>query len=125
MLGLIHDLFDNLPGFHARLRSVPVAVAEGAGDLERSFVTDNGNYIVEMFFEDGIRDDLRDISDCLLWITGVIEHDMFLGYFPHSELTTAPTKCSMMILNRVDYIPTPVSAACGGSQMCLGLVWVL
>jgi ribose 5-phosphate isomerase A len=46
---------------------------------EQPFVTDNGNYIVEMFFEDGIRGDLRDISDRLLRITGVVEHGMFLG----------------------------------------------
>ncbi|CAD6254866.1 unnamed protein product [Miscanthus lutarioriparius] len=75
-LGLIRNLFDGLPGFHARLRTVPAAKGE---DLEQPFVTDNGNYIVEMFFEDGIRGDLRDISDRLLRITGVVEHGMFLG----------------------------------------------
>ncbi|WVZ60958.1 hypothetical protein U9M48_010905 [Paspalum notatum var. saurae] len=68
-LGLIREVFDGLPGFHARLR-------EGSEDAP--FVTDNGNYIVEMFFEDGIRGDLRDISDRLLRITGVVEHGMFL-----------------------------------------------
>ena len=75
-LGLIRNLFDGLPGFHARLRTVPAAKGE---DSEQPFVTDNGNYIVEMFFEDGIRGDLRDISDRLLRITGVVEHGMFLG----------------------------------------------
>lgn len=70
-LGLIRKVFDKLPGFHARLR---------AGDhQEELFVTDNGNYIVEMFFEDGIHGNLRDISDSLLRITGVVEHGMFLG----------------------------------------------
>jgi ribose 5-phosphate isomerase A len=73
-LGLIRKVFDGLPGFHARLRTV------ADGDLVSApFVTDNGNYIVEMFFEDGIRGDLQDISDRLLRITGVVEHGMFLG----------------------------------------------
>ncbi|KAF8780625.1 hypothetical protein HU200_001226 [Digitaria exilis] len=72
-LGLIRKVFEGLPGFHARLRTVKTE----ADDVP--FVTDNGNYIVEMFFEDGIRGDLRDISDRLLRITGVIEHGMFLG----------------------------------------------
>ncbi|KAJ1271358.1 hypothetical protein BS78_06G123000 [Paspalum vaginatum] len=75
-LGLIRNLFDGLAGFHARLRTVPAA--EGKEE-EAPFVTDNGNYIVEMFFDDGIRGDLRDISDRLLRITGVVEHGMFLG----------------------------------------------
>ncbi|KAG2565473.1 probable ribose-5-phosphate isomerase 2 [Panicum virgatum] len=73
-LGLVRKVFDGLPGFHARLRTVV------DGDLGSApFVTDNGNYIVEMFFEDGIRGDLQDISDRLLRITGVVEHGMFLG----------------------------------------------
>ncbi|KAK8448571.1 hypothetical protein SEVIR_7G052000v4 [Setaria viridis] len=72
-LGLIRKVFDGLPGFNARLRKVK----KDAGEVP--FVTDNGNYIVEMFFEDGIRGDLRDISDSLLRITGVVEHGMFLG----------------------------------------------
>ncbi|GJN37054.1 hypothetical protein PR202_gb25975 [Eleusine coracana subsp. coracana] len=75
-LGLVRKVFDGLPGFSARLRTVP---AKAAGAEEVPFVTDNGNYIVEMFFEDGIRGDLRDISDRLLRITGVVEHGMFLG----------------------------------------------
>jgi len=73
-LGLIRKVFDGLPGFHARLRTVVDADLGSA-----PFVTDNGNYIVEMFFEDGIRGDLQDISDRLLRITGVVEHGMFLG----------------------------------------------
>ncbi|CAD6258337.1 unnamed protein product [Miscanthus lutarioriparius] len=76
-LGLIRNLFDGLPGFHARLRTVPKT--KGDDGSEQPFVTDNGNYIVEMFFEDGIRGDLRNISDRLLRITGVVEHGMFLG----------------------------------------------
>jgi ribose 5-phosphate isomerase A len=72
-LGLIRKVFDGLTGFSARLRMVKKDAEEAP------FVTDNGNYIVEMFFEDGIRGDLRDISDRLLCITGVVEHGMFLG----------------------------------------------
>ncbi|TVU03444.1 hypothetical protein EJB05_50994, partial [Eragrostis curvula] len=76
-LGLIRKVFDGLPGFSARLRTVPSKAA--AAEEEAPFVTDNGNYIVEMFFDDGIRGDLRDISDRLLRITGVVEHGMFIG----------------------------------------------
>ncbi|KAF0890547.1 hypothetical protein E2562_003762 [Oryza meyeriana var. granulata] len=76
-LGLIRKVFDGLPGFSARLRTV--ASKEGGGKVEVPFVTDNGNYIVEMFFEDGIHGDLNEISDRLLRITGVVEHGMFLG----------------------------------------------
>jgi ribose 5-phosphate isomerase A len=72
-LGLIRKVFDKLPGFSARLRTVQSKAQE------EPFVTDNGNYIVEMFFEDGIHGDLRAISDSLLRITGVVEHGMFLG----------------------------------------------
>ena len=75
-LGLIRKVFDGVLGFHARLRTVPAPKGDG---LDAPFLTDNGNYIVEMFFEDGIRGDLRDFSDRLLRITGVVEHGMFLG----------------------------------------------
>ncbi|CAN6242237.1 unnamed protein product [Urochloa humidicola] len=75
-LALIRKVFDGLPGFSARLRTV---VAKADDSEAAPFVTDNGNYIVEMFFEDGIRGDLRGISDSLLRITGVVEHGMFLG----------------------------------------------
>ncbi|CAN6168112.1 unnamed protein product [Urochloa humidicola] len=74
-LGLIRKVFDGLPGFSARLRTV----VGKDDDSEASFVTDNGKYIVEMFFKDGIRGDLRGISDKLLRITGVVERGMFLG----------------------------------------------
>ncbi|VAH31361.1 unnamed protein product [Triticum turgidum subsp. durum] len=75
-LGLIRMVFDKLPGFHARLRTVKSKAGDGQEEL---FLTDNGNHIVEMFFEDGIHGNLRDISDSLLRITGVVEHGMFLG----------------------------------------------
>ncbi|XP_062225316.1 probable ribose-5-phosphate isomerase 2 [Phragmites australis] len=75
-LELIRKVFGGLPGFHARLRTVP---SSNEKEEEAPFVTDNDNYIVEMLFEDGIRGDLHDISDRLLRITGVVEHGMFLG----------------------------------------------
>ncbi|CAN6248057.1 unnamed protein product [Urochloa humidicola] len=78
-LALIRKVFDGLRGFSARLRTVVVGKGGDGSESEAPFVTDNGNYIVEMFFEDGIRGDLRGISDSLLRITGVIEHGMFLG----------------------------------------------
>ena len=47
-MGLIRKIFDGLPGFHARLRMVEKDVNE-----DTPFMTDNGNYIMEIFFEDG------------------------------------------------------------------------
>lgn len=85
MLGLIHGHFDGLPRLHARLRSVPTAAAKEEEDSEQSSVTNNGSYIVEMFFEDDIHGDLRDISDRLLQITSIVEQGMFLSYFSHVE----------------------------------------
>ncbi|WVZ60944.1 hypothetical protein U9M48_010898 [Paspalum notatum var. saurae] len=78
-LGLIRKVFDGLTGFHARLRTVPAGANGEDSESEAPFVTDNSNYILEMFFVDGIRGDLPDISDRLLRITGVVEHGMFLG----------------------------------------------
>ncbi|OEL20335.1 hypothetical protein BAE44_0018647 [Dichanthelium oligosanthes] len=75
-LGLTRKVFDGLPGFHARLRTVKKDNSEQDSAL---FVTNNGNYIMEMFFEDGIHGNVCDISDRLLQITGVVEHGMFLG----------------------------------------------
>lgn len=94
-LGLIRKLFDKLPGFHARLRTVK----SKAGDQqEELFVTDNGNYIVEMFFHDGIHGDLSDISDRLLRITGVVEHGMFLGLA--TSVIVAKKDGSVEVLNK-------------------------
>ncbi|CAN1343148.1 Probable ribose-5-phosphate isomerase 1 [Linum perenne] len=42
------------------------------------FVTDNGNYIVNLFFEKDVGD-LGAASDAILRLPGVIEHGMFLG----------------------------------------------
>lgn len=42
------------------------------------FVTDNGNYIVDLYFEKDIGD-LNVASDRILRLAGVVEHGMFLG----------------------------------------------
>ncbi|KAK8655616.1 hypothetical protein V6N13_108190 [Hibiscus sabdariffa] len=55
-------------GCIARLRN------DGKGE---AFVTDNGNYIVELYMEKEIGD-LQVASDAVLRIAGVVEHGMFL-----------------------------------------------
>ncbi|KAG8063895.1 hypothetical protein GUJ93_ZPchr0004g39175 [Zizania palustris] len=97
-LGLIRKVFDGLPGFRARLRTVVPNPKASADDQEVPFVTDNGNYIVEMFFDDGIRGDLREISDRLLHITGVIEHGMFLGMA--TEVVVAKKDGTVVVLHK-------------------------
>ncbi|ONK81702.1 uncharacterized protein A4U43_C01F32010 [Asparagus officinalis] len=62
-------MFEGRAGFDARLRM------KG----EEIFVTDNLNYIIDLFFEDGIEGDLNEISDEMLRTVGVVEHGMFLG----------------------------------------------
>uniref|UniRef100_J3LWN1 ribose-5-phosphate isomerase n=1 Tax=Oryza brachyantha TaxID=4533 RepID=J3LWN1_ORYBR len=96
-LGLIRKVFDGLPGFSARLRTK----GGGGKDGESAggpVVTDNGNYIVEMFFDDGIHGDLNDISDRLLRITGVVEHGMFLGMA--TSVVVAKKDGTVVILHR-------------------------
>ncbi|KAG6515117.1 probable ribose-5-phosphate isomerase 2 [Zingiber officinale] len=79
----LQNLFDGTPGFNLKLRTASInakasAFTEKESEIE-PFVTDNKNYIVDLFFEDGIHGDLQAISDDLLRITGVVEHGMFLG----------------------------------------------
>ncbi|KAJ4901348.1 putative ribose-5-phosphate isomerase 2 [Raphanus sativus] len=47
------------------------------GENGRAFVTDNGNYIVDMYLEKDMGD-LRVVSDEILRLPGVVEHGMFL-----------------------------------------------
>ncbi|CAL9186747.1 probable ribose-5-phosphate isomerase 2 isoform X1 [Musa acuminata AAA Group] len=79
----LRTLFDGVPGFNIKLRTAATNAKASAFDESESksepFVTDNKNYIVDLFFEDGIHGDLNLISDEILRITGVIEHGMFLG----------------------------------------------
>ncbi|KAJ8485719.1 hypothetical protein OPV22_018204 [Ensete ventricosum] len=79
----LRSLFDGVPGFNLKLRTAATnakasTFGENWSDLE-PFVTDNKNYIVDLFFENGIHGDLNRISDEILRITGVVEHGMFLG----------------------------------------------
>lgn len=70
-MGRLKGLFEGHEGCEARLRG---AAADG-----RPFVTDNGNYVVDLYFEEGIRRDLHLLSDQILRITGVAEHGIFIG----------------------------------------------
>ncbi|KAG6524395.1 probable ribose-5-phosphate isomerase 1 [Zingiber officinale] len=79
----LQNLFNGTPGFNLKLRTASInakasAFTEKESEIE-PFVMDNKNYIVDLFFEDGIHGDLQAISDDLLRITGVVEHRMFLG----------------------------------------------
>ncbi|XP_078429269.1 putative ribose-5-phosphate isomerase 2 [Wolffia australiana] len=49
------------------------------GEDGSPFVTDNGNFVVDLFFEEGISRDLNEVSDEILRITGVAEHGIFIG----------------------------------------------
>jgi ribose 5-phosphate isomerase A len=92
-LGVIRSALDGSPGFSsARLRT---AKEDGGAP----FVTDNGNYIVELFFDGGIRGDLRDLSDRLLRITGVVEHGMFLGMA--TTVIIAHKDGTVVVMNKV------------------------
>ncbi|CAA7408494.1 unnamed protein product [Spirodela intermedia] len=71
-MGRLKGLFEGYEACEARLRRAAAAD-------DRPFVTDNGNYVVDLYFEDGIRRDLHLLSDQILRITGVAEHGVFIG----------------------------------------------
>lgn len=71
-MGKLRRLFDGVPGFDLRLRTT-------SGDEMTPSVTDNLNYVIDLFFENGITCDLHEISDAILKTVGVVEHGMFLG----------------------------------------------
>ncbi|XP_031123610.1 probable ribose-5-phosphate isomerase 2 [Ipomoea triloba] len=48
-----------------------------AGDSNQPFVTDNGNYIIDLYFKKDMGD-LKAASDAILRLAGVVEHGMFL-----------------------------------------------
>ena len=49
------------------------------GEEGKAFVTDNGNYIVDMYLEKDMgMGDLGAVSDAILRLPGVVEHGMFL-----------------------------------------------
>lgn len=48
-----------------------------AGETNEPFVTDNGNYIIDLYFKKEMGD-LKAASDAILRLAGVVEHGMFL-----------------------------------------------
>ncbi|KAK4260719.1 hypothetical protein QN277_003798 [Acacia crassicarpa] len=54
-----------------------VAKLRTFGENDEPFVTDNGNYIVDLYFKTSIGD-LKAASDSILQLPGVAEHGMFL-----------------------------------------------
>lgn len=54
-----------------------VAKLRTFGEKEEPFVTDNGNYIVDLYFKKSMGD-LKVASDAILQLAGVVEHGMFL-----------------------------------------------
>ncbi|KAI4379111.1 hypothetical protein MLD38_005447 [Melastoma candidum] len=68
----LRSLFD-YAGCRAKLR-----MSVGKEEEEEPFVTDNGNYVVDLYFERDIGDSWA-ASDAILRLAGVVEHGMFLG----------------------------------------------
>ncbi|KAG5153079.1 hypothetical protein AAZX31_10G252000 [Glycine max] len=66
----LQKLFEEA-GCVARLRTF------GEKEKEEPYVTDNGNFIVDLYFERSIGD-LKAASDAILQLAGVVEHGMFL-----------------------------------------------
>ncbi|KOM28891.1 hypothetical protein LR48_Vigan609s002300 [Vigna angularis] len=64
----LRKLFEEA-GCVAKLRTV--------GEKEEPYVTDNGNFIVDLYFKRSIGD-LKVASDAILHLAGVVEHGMFL-----------------------------------------------
>lgn len=67
---MLQDLFSEA-GCVAKLKTCE----EESGE---PFVTDNGNYIVDLYFKKDIGD-LRAASEAILQVAGVVEHGMFLN----------------------------------------------
>lgn len=77
-LSRVKSLFDDSCTAKLRIKPPRNGIAEEA-DEPVPFETDNLNFIVDLYFEEGIYRDLNSLSDELLRITGVVEHGMFLG----------------------------------------------
>lgn len=67
----LQDLFEDC-GCVAKLRTF-----SSCEKKDQPFVTDNGNYIVDLYFKKSIGD-LKVASDSILRLPGVVEHGMFL-----------------------------------------------
>jgi ribose 5-phosphate isomerase A len=90
----IKEVFEGEIGFDAKLRTV----WDEKEGKDVPFVTDNGNYIVNLLFEKGIHGDLGTINDQMLRITGVMEHGIFIGMA--TSVVVAKKDGSIMILNK-------------------------
>ncbi|GAV90196.1 Rib_5-P_isom_A domain-containing protein, partial [Cephalotus follicularis] len=82
-------------GCAAKLRRV------GGDDAGEPFVTDNGNYIVDLYFQRDIGD-LKVASDAMLRITGVVEHGMFIDMATTVIVAGKYTCCFCMCQYGVD-----------------------
>ncbi|KAI0502538.1 hypothetical protein KFK09_017491 [Dendrobium nobile] len=91
-MGKLRRLFDGVPGFDLRLRIT-------SGDEMTPSVTDNLNYVIDLFFEKGITGNLDEISDAILKIVGVVEHGMFLGMT--TSVIVARKDGSVTVINRM------------------------
>ncbi|XP_077253748.1 ribose-5-phosphate isomerase 2 [Tasmannia lanceolata] len=70
--GKLQELIEDSGGV-AKVRMI------GNGDDEKPFVTDNLNYIVDLYFQKGRGiGDLNAASDAILRLAGVVEHGMFI-----------------------------------------------
>ena len=69
-LARLEKVFEGFEDCEGRLRK---------GEDGGPFMTDNGNYVVDLFFREGIKRDLNLVSDEILRITGVAEHGIFIG----------------------------------------------
>lgn len=49
-----------------------------SGGGKAAYVTDNGNYIIDLYFEKEIGD-LNEASDAILRLPGIVDHGMFIG----------------------------------------------
>lgn len=64
----LQDMFEEF-GCIAKLRTF--------GELKKPFVTDNGNYVVDLYLKKDLGD-LKTASDSILRLPGVVEHGMFI-----------------------------------------------
>ncbi|KAL9352567.1 hypothetical protein Peur_055247 [Populus x canadensis] len=68
---------DRLQSLFAYAGCVAKLRSNNGGEDGEIFVTDNGNYIVDLFFKKDVGD-LKIASDAILSLAGVVEHGMFL-----------------------------------------------
>ncbi|KAJ4729209.1 Ribose-5-phosphate isomerase [Melia azedarach] len=69
----LQDLFEDCV---AKLRTV-VCYCQDGNKMEQPFVTDNGNYIIDLYFKKDIGD-LNVANNTILKLAGVVDHGIFL-----------------------------------------------